>query len=173
MTFATTVSTSGVQCGSPIKLPTWDHISQMCLNTRDLREKWSFFKAGRESAYKKLPMAPDHANLALAPLRNPTSGKRAAFPPKDLVFGAVSSVLRYNCFSRLISVIFNKIFGIPPLRYSGDFRDLAPARLCEKALLTFGTFCETIGIRLKSDQDRPLGPSNLSRPSGGISKTIE
>ena len=76
-------------------------------------------------------MSPEHTNLALIALRNPTAGKWMAFHPKALVFGAVSAVLRYNCFSRIISVIFNKIFGIPLLAYFEDFGALVPARLCE------------------------------------------
>ena len=98
---------------TPIKLPTWGHISQMRLGIRGRRTKWAFVKADHEAAYKMLPMAPGHANLALIALRNPTSGLRMACPPKALVFGAASAVLQYNCFSRLISVILNKIFGAP------------------------------------------------------------
>ena len=68
----------------------------MCLDTRGRRKKWAFFKADRESAYKQPPMEPDHADLALVALRNPTSGKRMAFPPMALLFGAASAVLHYN-----------------------------------------------------------------------------
>lgn len=75
-----------------------------------------------------------------------------SFPPKALLFGAEAAVLHYNCFSRLISVIFNKIFGTPLIAYFDDFGALAPKRLCDKALLTFERFCETIGIRLKTSK---------------------
>ena len=135
---------------TPIKLPTWDHISQMCLRVRRTKRRWAFFKADHEAAYKQLPLAPDQAKLALVALKNPTSGKWMAFPPKALLFGAEAAVLHYNCFSRLISVIFNKTFGIPLLAYFDDFGALAPKNLCEKALKTFETFCETLGIRLKT-----------------------
>ena len=164
---------------TPIKLPTWDHISQMCLKQRDTRRRWAFFKADHESAYKQLPMAPEHTNLALVALRNPTTGKWVAFPPKALVFGAVSAVLHYNCFSRLISVMFNKIFGIPLLAYFDDFGALVPARLCERALRTFESFCETLGIRLKVAKTE-LGTrltflglkGNFPRPSNGMTLSI-
>ena len=78
----------------------------------DLRER-PFFKADREEAYKQLPMGPGHRNIAMVSLRNPDTGEWVDFPPKALLFGAVAEVLHYNCFSRLLSVLFNKIFGVP------------------------------------------------------------
>ena len=131
---------------TPIILPTWDHISQMCIRVRNLRCQWSFFKADHEAAYKQLPLRPEHGNLTLVALRNPTSGKWVAFPPKALLFGAEAAVLHYNCFSRLASVIFNKIFGIPLLAYFDDFGALVPKRLCEKDLHTFEIFCDTLSL---------------------------
>ena len=133
----------------------------MCLDIRDRRAKWAFFKADHEEAYKQLSMAPGHANLALIALRNPTSGQWMAFPPKALVSGAVSAVLHYNSFSRLISAIFNKIFGIPSLAYFDDFGALVPAVLCDRALATFEGFCETLGIRLKVSKTELGGAPNL------------
>ena len=67
---------------TPIKLPTWGHISQMCLNIRGFRKKWAFFKADHESAYKQLPMSPERTNLGLIAIRNPTSCKWMDFPPE-------------------------------------------------------------------------------------------
>ena len=61
----------------------------------DLRER-PFFKADHATAYKKLPLGPGHRNLAMVALRNPDTGERAAFHPKELLFGAVEDVLRYN-----------------------------------------------------------------------------
>ena len=71
------------------------------------------------------------------------------FHPKALLFGAEADVRRYNCLSRLISVIFNKTFGTPLLAYFDDFGAIAPKNMCGEDLETFETFCETLGIRLK------------------------
>ena len=98
---------------TPIKLHTWGHIAQMCLDVKDDLREWSFFKADSQAAYNQLPMGPEHRNLAMVALRNPETNGRAAFPPKALLFGAVAAVWHYNCFSRLLSVVFNRIFGIP------------------------------------------------------------
>ena len=98
---------------TPIKLPTWDHIAQMCLNVRPSKKSWGFFKADHEAACAQLPMRPEHANLAMVAIRDPITSLRAAFPPRALLFGATSEVLRYSCFARLSAVLFDRIFGIP------------------------------------------------------------
>ena len=98
---------------APIKLPTWGHIAQMRMGVKaDLRE-WSFSKADREASYKQLPMEPDHRNIAIVAIRNPDTGERVAFPPKALLFGAVAEVIHYNFSPRILSVLFNRIFGAP------------------------------------------------------------
>ena len=135
---------------TPIKLPTWDHISQMCLNIRTSDRKWAFFKADHEAAYKQLPLAPSHRRLALVALRNPDTSEWMAFPPKALLFGAVAAVLHYNCFSRLLSVLFNLLFGIPLIGYFDDFGALIPFDLSNDALDTFVEFCTTLGVHLKT-----------------------
>ena len=60
-----------------------------------------------------------------------------AFHPKDLLGGSTSEVLRYNCFSRLLDVLFSGIFGIPRAGYFGDFGPLAPGNVGRMALRTF------------------------------------
>ena len=135
---------------TPIKLPTWDHISQMCLNIRTSERKWAFLKADHEAAYKQLPLEPSHANLALVALRNPVTSEWMAFPPKSLLFGAVAAVLHYNCFSRMVAVLFNLTFGIPLIGYFDDFGALIPYELSKDALDTFVEFCTTLGIHLKT-----------------------
>ena len=121
----------------------------MCLDIKgDIRE-WSFFKADREAAYKQLPMGPVHHNLATVAIRNPDTGEWAAFPPKALLFGAVAAVLHYNCFSRILSALFNKIFGVPMIGYFGDFGALVPSKLAPLDLWTFGRFYDILGIQLK------------------------
>ena len=121
----------------------------MCLDVKEDLREWSFFKADHQAAYKQLPMDPDHHNLAMVALRNPETGEWVAFPPKALLFGAVAAVLHYNCFSRLLSVIFNKIFGIPLIGYFDDFGALVPSKLAPLALKTFERFCDILGIQLK------------------------
>ena len=134
---------------TPIKLPTWDHIAQMCLDIRHTRKPWEFFKSDHEAAYKQLPLRPEHARLAFVALRDPITSRWMAFPPKALLFGATSAVLHYNCFSRLLAVLTNRIFGIPLIGYFDDFGALVPANVGRLALRTFEQFCNSLGITLK------------------------
>ena len=75
-----------------------------------------------------------------------------ALPPKALLFGATSAALRYNCFSRLIAVLFNMTFGISLVAYFDDFGPLVPKSLCRRAIRTFEQFRDTLGIKLKSNK---------------------
>ena len=140
---------------APIKLPTRDHISHMSLNIRHTQRKWAFSKSDHEAAYKQLPTTPDHTNLALVALKSPTAGRRMASPPRALLFGAESSVLHYDCFPRLISAIFNNIFGIPLMVEFEDCGALIPKNRAGRALRTIVQFCEILGIRLKLKKTEP------------------
>ena len=73
---------------TPISLPTWDHIGEMCLKIADAEKSWSFSKTDRESAYKNLPPTPDSARLCLIALRNPRGGLWYGFWRRALLFGA-------------------------------------------------------------------------------------
>ena len=135
---------------NPIKLPTRGHISQMRLNIRTSERKWAFFKADHEAAYKKLPLEPPNAPLASVALRNPETSEWMALRPKALLFGAAAAVLRYNCFSRLLSVLSNLTFVIPLIGYFDDFGALIPYELSNDAIDTFVEVCATLGIHLET-----------------------
>ena len=83
-------------------------------------------------------------------IRDPATSLRMAFPPKALLFGASSAVLPSNCFSRLLDVLFDRIFGTPLIGYFGDFGAVAPKNLGRCALRTFERFRHTVGIKLKT-----------------------
>ena len=85
----------------------------MCLSVRHTKRNLEFFKADREAEYKQLQMRPEHDNLALIAIRDPGTSLCMASHPESLLFGAASAALHYNCFSRLLAVLFNRAFGIP------------------------------------------------------------
>ena len=139
---------------TPIKLPTWDRLSQLCLNIRTSDREWAFFKADRQAAYKKLPLAPEHQRLAMVALRDPVTDEWKASPPKALLFGATSAVLHYNCFPRLLAALVNMTFGITISGYFDDFGALAPEELADLASSTFERFSDSPNIRLKASKTK-------------------
>ena len=147
-------NTANLYCKTvtPIKLPTWDHIAQMCLDIADTSRPWGFIKTDHEAAYKQLPLRPDHARLAFVALRNPTSGVWVASPPRVLLFGAAAAVLRYNTFSRVLAVLVCLYLGIPLVGYFDDFGSMTPEELMEIALRTLLRFCATLGIKMKDSK---------------------
>ena len=79
---------------TPISLPTWDHIGQICLYIAKTDQPWSFSKVDRKAAYKNLPLNPDQSAACIATLRNPSDGLWYGFRPLTLLFGAVAAALR-------------------------------------------------------------------------------
>ena len=139
---------------TPIKLPTWDHIGQMAIEIKDTQRPWAFLKTDHEAAYKQLPLDPEHARLAMVTLRHPTLGTWFAFPPQALLFGAEAAVIHYNCFSRILGVLVNKIFGIPLVTYFDDYGAMTPDELNKLALDTTKVFLLTLGVFLKDDKTK-------------------
>lgn len=119
---------------TPITLPTWDRIGQLCLDLRDTDRDWEFFKVDRQDAYKNLPINPGQESLCIVALRWPKGGERCGFFPLALLFGAAAAVLLCNFFSRIVAVLACSLFGLPVLNYFDDLgctraesiRDLLP-----------------------------------------------
>ena len=82
-------------------------------------------------------------------LRCPTDGRRYGFLSRTLLFGAAAAVLRYNCFSRILAVLANRIFGLPLMNYSGDVGCLITDFYSRPAVRVFTSFCRALGIKLK------------------------
>ena len=70
-------------------------------------------KADRKAAYKNLPRNPDQAQYFIVALRCPGDSQWYGFAPRALLFGAAAAVHHYNCFSRIVAVIINRLFGLP------------------------------------------------------------
>ena len=139
---------------TPITLPTWDHLSQMAKFVFPSTKDWAFLKGDHASAYKQLPLDPKFANLTVVALREPSSGRWHGFIPKVLLFGSISAVLHYNCFSRALAVLVNRYLGIPLCNYYDDFGAFTPSPIKEQALRTFEMFSETLGADLNADKSK-------------------
>ena len=137
---------------TPITLPPWDHIAQSALYLRKHKRNCEFPKADHAPAYNNLPLLPEHAHIAFVALRSPANGQWYAFPHRALIFGAVSEVLHYNCFSRILTFPTNRIFGIPLVGYFDDYGAMLPDSLSKPGLSTFSSFCTKLAILLKMDK---------------------
>ena len=135
---------------TPIKLASWDHVAKMCKAIQGTQRDWHFFKADHEAAYKQLPIAWEQSKLAVVALRSPSDGRRYGFMSKTLMFGAVSAVIHYNIFSRILAELTCRIFGIPMISYFDDFGALLPASIAKSGLNTFTKWCHVLGISLKT-----------------------
>ena len=100
---------------TPIKLVSWGHLSQLCRSFAKDGRDWALFKADNEAAYKQLPLGPADQLYDIVDLRHPTSSIWYGFRSRTLVFGSVAAVVHYNVFSRLVTAIFNRTFGAPPI----------------------------------------------------------
>ena len=78
--------------------------------------------------------------MEVAALRSPDNGRWYAFPPRALIFGEVSDVLRYNFFSRIITCQANRIFGIRYAGYLDEYGAMRPSKPPRHGLDTFCGF---------------------------------
>ena len=98
---------------TPIKLVSWGHVAELCRSTANSIYDWEFFKADQQAAYKQLPLDLSETKQAIVGLRNPLGNQRYGFYSRTLVFGAVSAVLHYTIFSRILAETFANLSGIP------------------------------------------------------------
>ena len=106
---------------TPIKLPTWDHIGQMCLLIADAGADWSFSNAGQKAAYTNLPLLPSDAQYCFVALRSPPGNNRYGFSPLTLLLGAADAVFRYNFLSRIIAALESLLLELPVANYFEEY----------------------------------------------------
>ena len=63
-------------------------------------------------------------------------------------------MIHYNCFSRTLDVLINRIFGIPVLSYCDDFGPFFPATVAPTALAGFTKATEILKSHLKTIKSR-------------------
>ena len=85
-------------------------------------------------------------------LRHPGTGAWFTFRPRSLLFGAETSVIRYHCFSRILGILINRIFGIPLVAYFDDLGSMPPSEIEQLALNTAELFLIALGVFPKKDK---------------------
>ena len=115
---------------------------------------WGFLKGDHASAYKQLPVAHGFANLSAVLLMGPASGKWMGFSPNVLIFGPLSAVLHYNCFSRSLAVFAHRYLCIQMASYYDDSGALSPLLILHQAPETFTKFFGNLGELSNRDKSK-------------------
>ena len=134
---------------TPIQLVSWGHLAQLCRRSCESSRGWALLKADHVAAYKQLPLVPAGQAEAIIALRRPKSGKWYGFVSRALMFGDTAAVLHYSVFSRLVTALVNRLFGIPLICFFDDFAALIHRLLGSNALQVSTSFRSLLGIRLK------------------------
>ena len=150
-----------VVIGTPITLPTWDLLVELCFRARPANRDWVFGKVDHCSAYKNLPIRPADRPYATIVVRNPADQAFYGFAPTTQIFGSTASVLHYNVFSRLLVTIINRVFGIPTIGYYDDFGFLVPNEIGDEALTLIKTLCSLLGVKLKDNKCSVANPNDF------------
>ena len=147
--------------GSPITLPTWDLLVELCLRVIPSSHDWPFGEVGHSAAYKNLPLFYRDQQYVSIVARNPSDNAFYAFPPTTQLFGSTASALHYNVLSRLLVVILVRVFAIPAIGYYGDYGFLVPSSLAGHAMRVVRRVCLLLGIELKDDKCRVANKNNF------------
>ena len=71
------------------------------------------------------------------------------FAPNVFLFGAVSAVIHYNCFSLFLAVIVNRMIGIHMISYFDDYGAYSPETVSGEELITFELPPNSMGIKME------------------------
>ncbi len=110
-----------------------------------------------ESAYKQLPVAAEHAHLAILGMKNPKTGEPEYFEMARLPFGASAAVHGFNRVVQAIESILKTQLGIPCTHYFDDFTFVLPRAFGEAAIQEVRRALSTLGRTVAGgDKDPPL-----------------
>ena len=82
------MSNAATAIQTPIKLPSWDDLAQMCtlFAPKGEQRPLALAKAGNAAAYKQLPLLEEDELAAVVTRANPSDGLRYGFAPKAQLF---------------------------------------------------------------------------------------
>ena len=116
----------------------------------DLRGRVADLKA----AYKQLPRFPGHAACSVISVYDPESKSMRLFEAISMMFGETAAVYAFLRFSRALSAIFSKIFGMCVTEYFDDFTQVEPAATAESALETIEAVIDLLGWQLSKGEEK-------------------
>ena len=114
---------------TPMEIPTWRHIGQMCLAVAESDWCWERIMADRKAVHKSLASAPGSSDLGAAKPRANSDSMRYGLRPQALLLWAMAAVLRHNSFPRILEVMVNLSPGRPVVNYFDYSGRLIPEEL--------------------------------------------
>ena len=136
----------------PITLCGWDHIAEASLRLNHTQREWAFGKVDHRAAYKFLPIREEDSRFAAIALWCPETEEWFGFRPRAQLFGAIASVLHYNCFSRLLTTLLVRFLRLPLFGYFDDFGFFTPWKGASITLQQVIRFCEILRIPPKREK---------------------
>ena len=146
------ITNTACYVASPITLCGWGRIAEASLRLYSAPRDWAFGKVDHMESYKFLPIREGDSRFAAIALWNPDTEDWFGFRPRAQLFGAIDSVLQYNCFSRLLATLLVRILRIPLFGYFDDFRFFTPQMGASIPLQQVVHFCEILRIPLKREE---------------------
>lgn len=145
----------GFTAVSYLKLQDLDYVAGLALylaeallsgKQRSGSKRWLGKCLDLSKAYKQLPIAPAHRDLAVIFFRD-TKDRTVFYIPNSLIFGSTAAVYAFNRVSRSIWFLLNRVVHIPCCVFYDDYPLFSPAESAEDADATASEFLDILGWR--------------------------
>ena len=105
-----------------------------------------------KSAYKQLALNELESRKSVICLKCPDDGQVYGFACKTLPFGAVASVLHFNCFARFLRAVFLEC-GVVACNYFDDYPIIEMSNLVSNTSGTLRAIAKFLGVQVAEDKD--------------------
>ena len=109
-------------------------------------------------AYKQLPIAPNHRDLAVVFFRD-RNGDPRYYIPNALMFGSTAAVYGFNRVSRSLWFLINKFLKVPSAAYFDDYPMFSPKGAAAETDALVSDFLDLLGWR--HDRTGPKGTPSI------------
>ncbi len=111
------------------------------------------WKRDHKSAYRQVPMNPEHYKFCVFAVWDKGKGKPTLFIHKKLPFGFVTAVIYYNRIAQAICSLARKLLRIPVMNFYDDFFAVEREENAESGFKYFGLLNAILGFEIKREKD--------------------
>jgi len=132
-----------------------DYVTALALELGKTPElNWMGKTLDLSKAYKQLPIAPHHRDLAVVFFRD-KNGDPRYYIPNALMFGSTAAVYAFNRVSRSLWFLINKFLKVPSAVYFDDYPMFSPEGAAAETDALVSDFLDLLGWR--HDRTGPKG----------------